>query len=387
MSQHRQVAEIVTTFVGVHVRVRLPCNPWLTRLSDYIHQYLPDDECTAKFSIDGPTLLINVTIDEERLLYLRKLMGSLPDRRLYAPHPGQFYRSAELDGGRLFELIQDAEDPSVVGRVVVKRVNHSVDLVLSPQVHDVERKVFRLIRELAIRFAENRGAIVLHAAGVVLNDRAVMLPGISGSGKTTLLSCLLTIPGVKFLSNDRVLLVPTNGGDDVATCLAVPMAVRLGRGTLEANERLLHHIMMCPELRREQSAPVGLLDSSFGARQKLELTPREMTTAFKARLSAGAHLGFIVYPMLLPDEHSVTTSVISPPVANELIAQSRFTPTDEAWAPWVLERDALDEELRAAADAALERVVGHVQNLRVQFGTNSDPSDVADAVLALLGRG
>ena len=74
--------------------------------------------------------------------------------------------------------------------------------------------------------------ILLHAAGMVVNGRAVVLAGVSGAGKTTLSRLAAGRPGWEFLSDDRVIVRLPDGSRE-ARAHGTPWA---GEGRIAANE-------------------------------------------------------------------------------------------------------------------------------------------------------
>jgi hypothetical protein len=59
------------------------------------------------------------------------------------------------------------------------------------------------VNQAAVGGAGDRGDVVVHAAGVVVGDTAVLLPGPSGSGKSTLVARLVA-DGLDYLSDEAV---------------------------------------------------------------------------------------------------------------------------------------------------------------------------------------
>lgn len=71
---------------------------------------------------------------------------------------------------------------------------------------------YPLDQPLLMYHLAGRGGIIVHAAGVVIEGQAVVLPGVSGAGKSTLSRLLLDAgPGESLLSDDRVILRSTPG--------------------------------------------------------------------------------------------------------------------------------------------------------------------------------
>ncbi|MBN1670755.1 MAG: hypothetical protein JXR37_06975 [Kiritimatiellae bacterium] len=57
---------------------------------------------------------------------------------------------------------------------------------------------------LTLYVLARHGGLILHAAGAVLNGRALVFPGKSGAGKSTLARCLAGRPEFRLLSDDRI---------------------------------------------------------------------------------------------------------------------------------------------------------------------------------------
>lgn len=61
-----------------------------------------------------------------------------------------------------------------------------------------------LIRDLIIRHEETCGTMILHASGVLYDDRVVAIAGRKGAGKTTMLLRLLDEGGVSYFTGDKL---------------------------------------------------------------------------------------------------------------------------------------------------------------------------------------
>jgi len=96
--------------------------------------------------------------------------------------------------------------------------------------------LMRVVRELTMHRLADRGAVLLHAAGAARGGRALLVCGPRRAGKTTLLLRLLAEPGMAYLANDRVAVVPGSlsgaAGGVVATARGLPTIVALRPGTL-----------------------------------------------------------------------------------------------------------------------------------------------------------
>ncbi len=92
--------------------------------------------------------------------------------------------------------------------------------------------LIRVVRELAMHHVAASGGVMLHAAGIVAGDRALLVCGPRRAGKTTLLLRLLAEPGAAYLANDRVAVVPIPGRGAGAIARGLPTIVALRPGTV-----------------------------------------------------------------------------------------------------------------------------------------------------------
>lgn len=127
------------------------------------------------------------------------------------------------------------------------------ELLLDPRCFDTGRPVdaleFPLDELLFLRLLAERGAVELHAAGVVApSGRGYLFAGQSGDGKTTLARLWQELAGAAVLSDDRVVLrrgadgawsmhgTPWHGEAELASSAAAPLAaiLLLARGPRQA---------------------------------------------------------------------------------------------------------------------------------------------------------
>lgn len=81
-------------------------------------------------------------------------------------------------------------------------------------VHEPDREAFAypLDEVLFSRLLAERGAVIVHACGVALGDRALLLAGESGAGKSTLAKLLEGQRGASVLGDDRIALEASEAG-------------------------------------------------------------------------------------------------------------------------------------------------------------------------------
>jgi HprK-related kinase B len=174
---------------------------------------------------------------------VRLLQGQL------APH-GRFTDLVRADGKRVKEAIQDIAG----GRLVLKRAT-GVLMGLWPDhafaVGDLRENLNQAVNLVNACYAKvvlDRGHVLLHAAGVSRDERAVVLAGPPGAGKSSA-ALHLVDAGLQFLSNDRVLARAAEGR---VAALGYPKQPRVNPGTLLGHPRLAS--LLKPEERDELEA-------------------------------------------------------------------------------------------------------------------------------------
>ncbi|MFJ2815274.1 hypothetical protein [Streptomyces sp. NPDC087294] len=73
------------------------------------------------------------------------------------------------------------------------------------------------LRDLIIRTEETRGTVVLHASGVQRDGRAYAIAGVKGAGKTTTLVSVLSRPGWRYFTGDKLFCRIGEDGGIIAT--------------------------------------------------------------------------------------------------------------------------------------------------------------------------
>lgn len=88
----------------------------------------------------------------------------------------------------------------------------------------------KCVREVLVDFCERRRYTMLHASAVVDETRTVVVVGDKGSGKTTLALKAALLHGMRYLSNDHLIVYPT---DETAslTLTSLPTLIPLKVGT------------------------------------------------------------------------------------------------------------------------------------------------------------
>ena len=163
---------------------------------------------------------------------------------------GPFTDLVRVDGKRVKEAVQDVAG----GRLILKRAT-GVVMGLWPghafAVGDLRANLNQAINLVNACYAKSvlgRGHVLLHAAGVSRDGRAVVLAGRPGAGKSSA-ALHLVDAGFGFLSNDRVLARPEGGRVEV---LGYPKQPRVNPGTLLGHPRL--SALLAPAERAELEA-------------------------------------------------------------------------------------------------------------------------------------
>jgi HprK-related kinase B len=174
---------------------------------------------------------------------VRLIQGHLEPR-------GPFTDLVRADGKRVKEAVQDTAG----GRLVLKRAT-GVVMGLWPgtavAVGDLRANLNQAINLVNACYAKRvlaGGHVLLHAAGVCRDGRAVALAGPPGAGKSSA-ALHLVDAGFGFLSNDRVL---ARASDGRVEALGYPKQPRVNPGTLLGHPRLA--ALLKPEERAELTA-------------------------------------------------------------------------------------------------------------------------------------
>lgn len=97
----------------------------------------------------------------------------------------------------------------------VRDLRSPVEIVYPGSSDAVRGGLMRVVRELAMNHAIQRGDYILHAACVRLGEEGVIIAGPKGAGKTTLLVHLLGADDARYVANDRLLIYSNDGTAEV----------------------------------------------------------------------------------------------------------------------------------------------------------------------------
>ncbi|TQF04386.1 hypothetical protein E6W39_21890 [Kitasatospora acidiphila] len=246
-----------------------------------------------------------------------------------------------------------------------------IHILLRPGAERGERYLMRVIREAALRCAQERGWAVFHAAAAAVGGRGVLLAGTSGAGKTTVLSALAAYAGADLIAADRAAV------DEEAThVLGVPLSVRIGSGTIGA---------LPPAITADRRLAVP---DHLGPAGKAALTPAEFAGAFGVAVRESAPLALVVMPQLTADQQPPTARPFDRCTARRQLATACCTPYDEDWLePWLTPQSTSIDALQQQADQLLDSLADSVPVLHVTAGVQCPDllHRLADCVLGRLG--
>jgi hypothetical protein len=184
-----------------------------------------------------------------------------------------------------------------------------VDVVVHPGSERFRAGVMRVVRELATARALARGdRLQLHAAGLAVGGRGLLLAGPKGAGKTTLLGHLAAASGADLLTNDRAFL--RRGEDGGFAAHGIPTIVNVPPGTLALLPRLADGV---PAIERPAHLTCAEADAVLartggaGGATTMKLSPAQLARQLGVALRASAELAAIAFlePHADPDGFAV----------------------------------------------------------------------------------
>ena len=180
--------------------------------------------------------------------------------------------------------------------------------------------LMRAVREFALHHEVRRGALALHASGLVRDGNAVLFAGPRRAGKTTLLSaCLSLVPSLRLLANDRVMVNPGANGW-CCRGMATIVSVRAGdEGLLPGLRQQLHAQSLGPE-----AGPGEPMAREFPATGQLLLSPSQYCNGLGVGMAAESRLQAIVLPRIDTTFNGLQTRQIAPDAATAPLANALF---------------------------------------------------------------
>lgn len=181
--------------------------------------------------------------------------------------------------------------------------------------------LMRAAREYAMHHLRRRGHLVLHAAAVARDGRAIALAGVKTAGKTSLLTAALAYAkGTALLANDRV-AVRHEDSARLATGIASIVSVRAGMLDVLPALRQQLRAAACGITHRASTAAPPQARPDGG----LSLSPIQYAQALGRPFEATATLTTIAFPRLDPSQSGVATAPLSPPAAVQRLTEGLFS--------------------------------------------------------------
>jgi hypothetical protein len=336
-------------------------------LARYLGDYLPASRRTTGKAVYRVQLLNDGELFDRVALAIRGTSS-----RLVTPYRDVVYRAHKCGSITWFDVADGGREP-LQDKYIVGWDGTRALIVTRPGFPWAERITLRVIREIMMRWHESCGAVMFHAAGVARGERGAMIVGPSGAGKTTSL-LVATQDGGTLLSNDRMLVSRSSEG---WTLIGLPLPVRIGKGTAQGMPRVSEFVRSTRLARHDlRTQDPSQLPSSFAARKKVELTPRELADALDGTIANSAPLRGIVLPELSQDDRPVWCARATFDEVLAALAASCFTPHDESWiSPWLIERTESDEAIAERTQLECAELARVVPAVRVGFGVLGASSD------------
>ncbi|MDR2410424.1 MAG: hypothetical protein LBE13_20255 [Bacteroidales bacterium] len=215
-----------------------------------------------------------------------------------------------------------------------------------------------IIREIIYREYENSDLLCFHAAACKLVDAGVIIIGPPGSGKTTLLFSLIEHQSGTFISNDRALI-----GNQPTKIYTLPMPIRLNFATVNNSRALLNYINEnSATLCRKQSVD----DNQGAVRNKIELTPLEVSRCFNKDFQDNAPLKLLIIPEFC-DINMGEIKIIREDIeiAKATLKEECYTPNDPLWIePWFFRKNINKDDVTKK----IENIANNVPIFKVRYG-------------------
>lgn len=230
------------------------------------------------------------------------------------------YKARILENG---DIVLNREHPIKDQHAIIVS-GQNIKIVASELTEETIRTPVRVAREIALREAQNSGAIVSHSACVVLNGFAYVILGDKGAGKTTTMWSQL-INGASYLSNDRT-LIHISSNKLMAT--SWPLGIRLGRGLVK-NQTVLNPETFNFKRNNGANTKKSNMPFKWGERLKYEISPKEIENLFQRPLVSSAPIaGFILASL---EDKAENLDIVSANVSDVEIAfrRSILDPCDE----------------------------------------------------------
>jgi len=187
----------------------------------------------------------------------------------------------------------------------VDPVRRTVVLTGEPRALALRTALMRVVRELAMRCAQRRGGLFLHAAALAIGSRGLVLAGEKDAGKTTLLVNLLRHDAARYVANDRVLV-----GCSVATMplRGMPTIVSIRPGTLEFFPHL-HRQLVASGFNYRHTLQEAAATHDAVARPwrdgRFGVSPAQFCALLGVEQMGTCEISAVLFPRVVPEEPTI----------------------------------------------------------------------------------
>lgn len=202
--------------------------------------------------------------------------------------------------------------------------NASVD-VLTPVGNLAARlSLMRVIREFAMNDAIGRGRLILHASGLVVGGKGIMMAGPKGAGKTTLMIHLLRHPGAEYVSNDRIVITYDDRG---LRFRGMPTIVTIRFPTLEMFPVVRDRLLSSPYRDRLTLGEAKTARKPFRAMAdpQVSLSPAQLCDLLRVRSAGHGGVEALVFPQVTGRSGGIELEQLSTQAAAARLADSVFS--------------------------------------------------------------
>ena len=230
-------------------------------------------------------------------------------------------------------------------------------IVLSENAIDKERQLLRIIKEISLRNHESNGSVLFHAAGLIINNKGVVITGPKGAGKTTLLCMLLSEDNVQYIANDKMIV------SDKLKMVYLPLALQAGIGTVDNNECLKKYIKNNKLIRPQNSLEEK---DNF----KYQITSLEVSRIFNCELRASCDISVIIIPHICIDSDKIEILSLSKEEKKKYLIDSILSPNDSMWPNAWVEPLTIDKKaIEKNAYKIIEKLINDTYIIKMNYGT------------------
>lgn len=222
--------------------------------------------------------------------------------------------------------------------------------------------IIRIIREIYLREKEDKSFCFIHANGLEIDGKGIILLGAKNSGKTTLSTKILEYDKKKkFLSNDRVLINHNLIVD------YFPQSVTLSMRTVKNNKSLDKYFKTNRVLENKKKLNYKNVKDDI----KCNISLMDIIKIFpETEMIARTKLNLIICPEFDKSFSKVEVTNMFFEEKRELLENQNFTPDDtECYRkPWIRKRHIDINEIVSNKEKLKEKLLNEVKMIRLKYG-------------------